>query len=580
MMRTWERRLWWVLWPTLTAFAVSGEVIQSRVGNDENVVIELLAGYSFVVAGLIAWRRRPDNHLGRLMTVVGGLWFVGAYGGANVDVVQSIGIAFTGLEPVAISHLALAYPDGRLHRRSQRAIITTGYALVGAASLSVLLTFNPRRDVGCDCPSAPFGVFHNPPFLRFADDITDKLAGGVVLIAVVLLVHRLVRANVTQRWLLAPLWIVAVVAGTTFVVRTTVSFISISDEDQGLVDNALNTITMLVPAAFLVGLLRGRLEATPIGDLVVALGGGTTGESVQRALARTLHDPSVELGYWLPARRAYVDAAGRELSLPADDSVRATTLVERDGEPLAAIVHDRALLENPRLIEATTAAARLALDNERLQAELRAKIVEVEASQIRIIEASDDARRQIERDLHDGAQQHLLATALSLRLANDALDDGADPAARRALEGAAEATLLAVAELRELAQGIHPAVLTEQGLRAAIETLAERAPVAVALDVPDERFPTSIEATAYFCVSEALSNVAKHAHATRVTIRAQRAGGTLVVEVADDGAGGATAEAGTGLRGLTDRVAALGGRLEVVSPRGGGTHLRIELPCS
>ena len=392
-----ERLLWWVLWPLLTTFAVTAEVIHARAGSYENVTIEFLGGYSFTVAGLVAWRLRPENHLGRLMTLVGALWFVGAYADADVDTVESIGTALGGFDPIAISHLALAYPGGRLFER-------------GAAS------GDRHRVLACGRREAQRpGREH------------DMVAGAVVLIAVILLVRRLLRANVTERWLLTPLWVVAAVAGTTFVVRTTINFLSISDDAIGRVDDVLNAITMLVPAVFLVGLLRGRLEASPVGDLVVALGGGTSGESLQRELARTLHDPSVELAYWFPERGAYVDAAGHTFSFPVDGRGRSTTFVEKDGERLAAIVHDPALLENPRLIEATTAAAGLALDNERLQAELRAKIVEVQASRIRIIEAGDDARRRIERDLHDGAQQRLLASALSLRLASDALDERADP---------------------------------------------------------------------------------------------------------------------------------------------------------
>ncbi|HSV39512.1 MAG TPA: ATP-binding protein [Nocardioidaceae bacterium] len=548
-MRVRERLLWWLLWPALTAFAVTAEVLHARAGSDENVFLEFLGGYSFAVAGLIAWRLRPANHLGRLMTVVAALWFVGAYGDADAGIVRSIGIAFAGLEPIAISHLALAYPAGRLERRPQRVLIFGAYFVALLAN-------------------------------RLTDDSTDKVAGAVVLVAVILLVRRLLLSSVTQRWLLAPLWVVAAVAGTIFVVRTTVNFVEISVDALGTVDDVLNGITTLVPAVFLIGLLRRRLESSPIGDLVVALGGATTTETLQRALARTLRDPSVELAYWLPERGTYVDAEGHEFAMPMDGVARSTTFVERDGERLAAIVHDRALLENPRLVEAATAAAGLALENERLQAELRAKIVEVEASRVRIIEAGDDARRRIERDLHDGAQQRLLATALSLRLASDALDERIHPAGRLALESAAAETLDALAELRELAHGIHPAVLTEQGLRAAVEVLAERAPVAVLIDVPHDRFATSIEATAYYVVSEALANVAKHAHATRVTVRARADGGSLVVDVIDDGAGGAAPTGGTGLSGLDDRVSALGGRLDLRSVLGEGTRLRIELPCS
>ena len=579
-MGIWEKRLWWMLWPALTAYALTAEFIPAGRDPYESMLLEFLGGYSFAVAGLIAWRRRPESNMGRLMTLASAAWFVGDYAYAEVDVVQSMAVAFSNFQPIAIAHLALAYPGGRVPGQAQRAFIAAGYVLMAGASLAVLVTFNPRRDVPCECPVAPFGVFDNLPLLRFANDSKDPLAGVVVLVAVVLLLRRLLRANAAERWLLSPLWIVAAVAGAMFLARTTVNFVSIGDAARARVDDVLNAMSTLIPAAFLAGLLRRRLEASPLGDLVVALGSGTTGETLQRALARTLRDPSVELAYWLPERNHYVDATGREFCVPPEDRERAATFVERDGERLAAIVHDRALLENPRLIEATTAAAGLALDNERLQAMLRAQIVEVEASRMRIVQASDDARRRIERDLHDGAQQRLLAMALSLRMASDELEDSTDPIARRVLEEAAADAMVAVGELRELAQGIHPAVLTEQGLRAAIEVLTERAPVAVTLDVPDDRYPAAVEATAYFVVSEALSNIVKHAHATRASVRARREGSTLVVEVTDDGAGGAAEEGGTGLRGLNDRVVALGGRLDIHSPLGRGTRLKIELPCS
>ena len=579
-MTVWERRLWWLLWPSLTALAVVGEIVQARVHANHSAVIEFLGGYSFVVAGLIAWGRRPQNRLGRLMTLAAVFWFVGPYADAHVSVVSSIGMAFRGITPIAIAHLALSYPEGRVTTRIERALVAAGYAIVGAASLVVFLTFNPRRDVRCPCPAAPFGVFSNPPLLRFAYDSKDKVAGAVVLLAVILLVRRLLRANVTQRWLLSPLWVVAAVAGTTFVVRTGANFVSLSDPALAHVDDSLNLLSMLVPAVFLAGLLRTRLERSPLGDLVVALGSEPSGETLQRGLARILRDPTVELAYWLPSRDGYVDAAGREFVLPPPGGSRCVTVIERDGERLAAIVHDPALLENPRLVDVTTAAAGLALDNERLQAELRAQIEEVQASRIRIIDAGDNARRRIERDLHDGAQQRLLATALSLRMATDALPDNADDATRRALGDAADETLVALAELRDLAHGIHPAILTEQGLGPAIESLAERAAAAVTVDVPSDRFASSVEATVYFVVSEAFANVAKHAGANTVTVNGRRDGDDLVVEVTDDGCGGAAADGGSGLRGLNDRAAALGGRLEVDSPVGEGTLLRIVVPCS
>jgi signal transduction histidine kinase len=204
---------------------------------------------------------------------------------------------------------------------------------------------------------------------------------------------------------------------------------------------------------------------------------------------------------------------------------------------------------------------------------------ELAASRARIVEAGDAERRRLERNLHDGAQQRLVATSLSVRLAANRAEG--DPQLHAMLGRAGEELTRALEELRELARGLHPAVLSDHGLRAALQTLADRAPVPVLVDVAldDERLPEQVEAAAYYVVAEALTNMAKHARASEARVRVQRADGHALVEVADDGVGGADAKGGSGLRGLVDRVEALGGRLTVSSPAGAGTRLRAELPA-
>jgi len=236
------------------------------------------------------------------------------------------------------------------------------------------------------------------------------------------------------------------------------------------------------------------------------------------------------------------------------------------------------LLEQQALLRSAGAAARLALENERLQAELRLQLAEVRASRARIVDAGDEERRRLERDLHDGAQQRLLSLGLALQLIRSELGSGANGAVE--LLGDAEAELgAALAELRDLAQGIHPAVLTEHGLAPALKTLAMRSPLPVEIrEVPAERLPAPVEAAAYFVVSEGLANVAKHASATVVAVSVACEEGFLVVEVEDDGVGGAEPKTGSGLAGLADRVHALDGRLTIRSAAGGGTRLRAEFP--
>jgi signal transduction histidine kinase len=333
-----------------------------------------------------------------------------------------------------------------------------------------------------------------------------------------------------------------------------------------------------LPLALLWGLLRARLARVHVGELVVQLESASV-DTLRGELARALEDPTLEVGLWLPDRGIYVDASGVEFSVPEDSVDRAVTLIENDGEPLAVLVHDLTLREEPKLVEAVAAAARLALVNARLHAEVRAQLETVQESRARIAAAADEERRRIERDLHDGAQQRLVALALELRSAQRNLADSGDPDMQRLLASTADELQVAVEELRDLAQGIHPGILTQGGLAYALEALAARAPLPVTVTATSERFSPEIEATAYFVACEALTNVVKHSGASSAAIGARRDNGTLVLEVSDDGAGGAALDGGSGLRGLTDRVEAIGGVLRVQSSSS-GTVVQGVIPCA
>jgi signal transduction histidine kinase len=303
------------------------------------------------------------------------------------------------------------------------------------------------------------------------------------------------------------------------------------------------------------------------------------GAPVRELLAESLGDHSVAIAYWLPDREMFVDETGRRVDLPQRASGRTWTTVERDGRPVAAIVHDAALDTTNELVHAAAAAASLAIDNERLKADLRARLEELRVSRLRIVEATDAARRRIERDLHDGAQQQLVALALEIRLLHRRVAD--QPEIAPLVDGLSERLSSALAELRELARGIHPSILTEQGLAPAIGALADRAPVEVRAVVGvDERLSEPVEAAAYFVVAEALTNVVKYAQASAVDVEVRCANGHVLVEVADDGVGGADVAAGSGLRGLEDRLAAVDGRLVIDSPPGSGTRLRARIPVA
>jgi signal transduction histidine kinase len=335
----------------------------------------------------------------------------------------------------------------------------------------------------------------------------------------------------------------------------------------------------LAPIAFFVGLLQARLLRSSVGDLVLELRDGSGALDVRDALVRALRDPSLTVAFWLPDFRAYADADGREVDLVAAADGRATTLIERNGVRVAALLHDQALKEEPELLDAVTAAAAIALENGRLNAELKARAEELAESRARVADAEQKERQRLERNLHDGAQQRLVALSLELSLLEEHLDNGRD--ARDRVERAREQIALSLAELRDVARGIHPAVVSAHGLEVALEDLVVHAAVPVDLDISmSGRLPQSLEVAAYYVVCEGLANVGKYADARSVRVSVTHRGGELVVEVVDDGVGGADTERGSGLRGLADRVETLGGRLRVWSPRGGGTRVRAEMPCA
>ena len=307
--------------------------------------------------------------------------------------------------------------------------------------------------------------------------------------------------------------------------------------------------------------------------------GRRTGQEgpIRELLAERVGDRTLSIAYWLPDRETFVDESGRRVELPDPGSGRAWTAVDHGGRRVAAIVHDAELDATPELVNAAAAAAALALDNERLKADLRARVEDLRISRARIVEAADAARRRLERDLHDGAQQQLVSLALDLRLLRARLK-GSD--AVPLVEEISDKLAVALAELRELARGIHPAILTDRGLGPAVQGLADRVPLPVEVDVElAERPSPQIEAAAYFVTAEALTNVARYARAREARVEIRRTGDGVVVAISDDGVGGADIEGGTGLRGLQDRLAALDGRLSIQSPPGRGTTLRAVIPA-
>jgi signal transduction histidine kinase len=333
----------------------------------------------------------------------------------------------------------------------------------------------------------------------------------------------------------------------------------------------------VTPVLFLIALLQARLGRASVADLLVELGVNPGPAELQEAVARALRDPSATLAYWLPEFDSYADVDGRQLKVE-DEPARATTPISREGVPVALVLHDAALLDEPRLLASVAAATGMTIQNAQLQVELRARLQELRGSRVRILQAEQDERRRLERDLHDGAQQRLVALSMDLGELEERLDGSTE--LRKRIEEARQEVTASLAELRNLAHGIHPAAVSDHGLAVAIESLTTRATIPVqVIGAPGERLPQHVELAAFFIVSEALTNVAKHARASSAVVEFDKTVEFLIVEVRDDGVGGASADAGTGLRGLADRVEALGGRLMVWSPTGRGTRVRAEIPC-
>ena len=539
------------------------------------------AAWAFVGAGVVADWQRPDSLMGRLMVLTGLLFLPPTLVATRVPVLWSVGNVLASAAPVAMFYVVLAFPRGALTTRMSRALFRYTFAVVLGLTVTMVALFDPMAFGCADCPDGLnlLLVRHDPQlFVDVVKVIAAFILADVLGLAVIV-VARFARATQPARRILWPVYIPVVV--WCFVHAYTVVLTNYTEAlDWTAVTGPLAAATpMVIPVTFLIGLLRIRARRARVGQLVVELGAAPSSGSLREAVARALGDPDVEVGFWDAEGARYVTAAGQPLALPHDETGRAATLLERDGAPLAVIVHDRALLDDPTLLDAVRAATSLAVDNERLGAVVRAQLEEVRASRHRIVAAADAERRRVERDLHDGAQQRLVKLGLTIRLAQARLGEHPDPELQALLvESAAEAQR-ARTELRDLAQGIHPALLTDDGLQSAIEALVELSPVPVQVTAPQCRYGAAVEAAAYFVVSESLTNVARHSSASRASVTIRDVTSGLNVEVSDDGIGGAQAGAGSGLRGLADRVAALDGALAVDSPPGRGTRIVAHLPC-
>ena len=534
-------------------------------------------GLSFLAAGIAAWVRWPASLLGLLFTIVGYLYLV-PYILVNLanPVAFTIGNASQGIYTAALAHLALAWPTGHLRSGFERAVIIALYVTGVGFGVGGMMFWNPAFS-GCNA-SCPANVLLVGAGSRPAWHALNTISGSVGLVLTGIVLTLIVRhwrsARGWSRRAMVPLvWLACAVGAEQILTGGALNL-----PLPSLVSFGLAPLVMLAcPALFVISTVRARTAGGALGTAIVDLEPGASPGRLRDALARALGDSTLQLAFRRPDGPGYLDTAGRAIEMARPDPGRAVIPVAGSDE--AVLVYDQGLELEPQLIRLTAAAASMALEHTRLQAEVQAQLEQVRASRERIVEAGDAERRRLERDLHDGAQQRLVTLSLALAMARDQAA-AADPELGSLIESASKEAREALTELRELARGIHPAVLTETGLTGAIQALVERSPVATTvIAVPDWRLPAAIEATAYFVVSEALANVAKHAMASGAEVTIRKRPGRLVVKVSDDGAGGARTEKGSGLRGLADRVASAGGVLRVDSPPGSGTRLEADIPC-
>jgi PAS domain S-box-containing protein len=791
------------------------------------VTAQVVGAWSFILGGLFAWARRPDNRFGSLLSAVGLTVFIGALGASNESLPFTLGWTFGGIFIAVFIHALLAFPRGYLETRLVYAIVGVAYFAVTVGALLISLFDDPDRSC-TGCPENAFLIVDSPGAVAAVNAVLIAIGIPALLASVYVFWRRWKAASAPVRRVLLPVYLTA---GTTLVVLALALAVgSVSSRAGDLVFWVVVVTFACVPVAFIAGLLSGRLAREGVGQLVLDLGQAHAPGELREALARALGDPTLRLAYWIPETKSYADLDGSPIELPKERGEEIATMVERDGRPVAALIHHRSLEEDPLLLESVAAAAAMALENEqrlaalaktqtriqalvdafpdlifrmdrdgtyldykgrpedlavspnellgsrahdvlprevadqivggvrraidtgeivtgeytleldgvsrdfeartvkagdeavlivrefternraqaeleRLHAELQQRHrdleherdfartvlnstpsllllvtpggyvvrfntsleslsgrrdddvtrghafwdvfivpeerehvrrlvedvvteggrgefestwigaggdrrqvtwsttplrddrgqprvlisgidvtertqqeIELRRSRARLVEASDVERRRLERNLHDGAQQRLVSLSLMLRLAQARVEE--DPAQAGDLLGQASDELAqALGELRELARGIHPAVLSDRGLNAALEALVTRTPLAVELELVEDRLPEAVEAAAYYVVAEALANVAKYAEASSVTVSIASVNGHAVVEVADDGVGGADPTKGSGLRGLVDRVEALDGRFAVESPPGRGTRIRVEIPC-
>ena len=545
-MSSWPARLRRAAWPAGIVLGLGAEWLASPGQSVATAAADLAVGWALIGCGLVAWSRGPHSGVGPLLALAGFAWFAGTLAGSRIGAVAAIGSALLFVHRGPLCHAIIGYPSGRPAGR------------VGVVAVAV-----------CYVCAAVVPLARN-----------DLVTIGVVVVVLAVTVWGHTRAARPDRLARATAVAAAAVLAIPLASGSVLRLMGAGSGANRAILLVYQAALILIAAGFLASAVLGRWAQVAVTKLVVDLGGDSEAGTLRARLANALGDRSLVVGYWLPEAAGYVDERGSNVVLPEAGSGKAVTVIDHDGERIAALVHDATVLNDAGLAGSVAQTAGIVLSNVRLQAQVQHQIAEVETSRRRILATADAQRRRLQQQLDARAGRHLAGVGELLDLAVQEARASGDRAASGGLQAACSELEEAQAELRELAAGIHPALLTEQGLGPALASLAERAPLPVRLAGPGERLPADIETAVYFTCSEALTNIAKHARASRADIQVRSGEGEVTVLITDDGTGGANLAAGSGLKGVADRIEALGGRLQVQSPAGRGTRLLAGIPMA
>ena len=547
---------------------------------------ELTAGWALIVAGLAAWWRRPGVPVGPLAVLAGFAWFTPDWIGWQTGpaLVRALALAAQGVTLAAIVQIALGAPTGRPSSALARRLIITAWGATVTIAAGRALFYNPFTDPACVtwCTANPL-LLHDSQTVASSLNWAEVALCALVVLGVAGVGGRsLAHATTAARRMLLPV----VVPAELFIAAWTLRVVVVATAPD---ENPARAILMVAFAGRVVGLGlmaiglawslgRAARGATMLRRLARQAAAGAGEESLEVALGRATGDASLRLAFPLREGGRWIDARGAAIDPPQRRADLSVTTILRDGQTVAALLHDPAILDGEALRREIGTAAELAIANERLRAEALVQLHELKASRLRLVETGDSERRTLERDLHDGAQQRLVSLAIALRMAQSAFDEHGAGAAGASLREAGERLERAITELRELAHGIHPVELSDEGLAAAVEALADGAPMLIGV-LPTQRLRSSVELAAYVLVEEAVRRAATREHGPPPGVQAQVADGMLVVEVEDPGEASPQRTLAD-LVSVADRVRALDGLLTVKSTPDGGVLIRAELPCA